>query len=112
MQVEYRKNLNRNYIVIQAEKVEEKEYRLEMISQNHIKGLLPCHYQEVDGRLEIFYDITSKQPLSKILERKKLKETEYRMVVKTVLEVLERIKEYLLEEAALRLLLAITKRML
>jgi len=78
MNVEYRREMNRNYMVIQPDTIGNEKYTLRMISGNRIHGLLPFHDKMVNGEVKYYYDITSKQPLDRILEHRHMSGTELR----------------------------------
>ncbi len=51
-------------------------YQLEMLLSNNIKNHLAASRQLMDGEMVIYYNITSKVPLSQVLEKRKLKRQE------------------------------------
>ena len=63
---EYRREMNRNYLIIKPEENKTERYTEKMLLENVISGLLAFHVKRVDGQAQFYYDITSKQPLSGI----------------------------------------------
>ena len=51
-------------------------YQLEMILSNEIKNFLSVSRQIMDGEMVLYYNITSRIPLSQVLEKRKLKRKE------------------------------------
>ena len=66
MKLSYKRETKRNYLVIEEEG--EIGYEAQMLSQNHIRGLLRMYVTYEDGIASYCYDITSRQPLSRLLE--------------------------------------------
>ncbi len=68
MDVEYKREANHNYMIKVQKNVETiRDYRIRMLLENKVDGLIPMHANYVDGNLYLSYDITSKQPLSSML---------------------------------------------
>lgn len=96
MQVEFKRNLQNNYMVIEAEGDPEENYCLEMAEHNQISGLLTFHSIRTDGRLYIQYEITSRQPLAQMYEKKVLSGNQLSGILTEIYELLENVQEYLL----------------
>lgn len=41
-----------------------------MISRGGIKGLLPCSLRYIDGNAYLYYDITSRQNIAQLFEKR------------------------------------------
>ena len=68
---EYIRSLNANYErMALGEKPEEKRYQYCMISRGGIKGLLPCSLRYIDGNAYLYYDITSRQNIAQLFDKK------------------------------------------
>ena len=72
MEVEYKREMNRNYMVLRPEPGHVDRYTIRMISGNQIGGLLPFREKWMNGENQYYYDITSKQPMERILEFRRL----------------------------------------
>ena len=73
MNLSYKRELDHNYMIIEEDCREEKEgFEIYMMEENRIPGLLSCHVQRVDRKQRFFYEITSRQSLDVLLERKRL----------------------------------------
>ena len=60
--------MKHNYLMIDPEEIFCKGYELKMMEANSIEGLLPFHLKRLDNQNTYYYEITSKQPLSRLLE--------------------------------------------
>ena len=76
MELEYRRNLNRSYMVIEGKKEETEDntwdYEKEMLRQNEITALLTFYTTEVNGSLQFWYDITGKRSLRDFIEQDRI----------------------------------------
>ncbi len=71
LNTEYIRSLNANYErLLLGEKPEEKRYQYCMISRGGIKGLLPCSLRYIDGNAYLYYDITSRQNIAQLFDKK------------------------------------------
>lgn len=98
MDIRYRRELNRNYLIVSMEDTWDGDYRIKMLESNQIPGLLKFYSKEVDGEMEFYYEISSRQPLSRILEIRAITEEELRKLFFLIAAVLKRMEGYLLEE--------------
>lgn len=96
--VEYRREMNRNYLVILPEPGRNERYTVRMLLGNRIPGLLQFQEKSVNGEKKYYYDITSRQPLGRILERRTIKEAELRTVFFDLLFTLRQMERFLLDE--------------
>lgn len=95
MEPRYKRELNHNYLIIAMEE-EDTNYQLKMLLNNQIEGLLDVWMKQVDGKREFYYEISNKQPLSRLLERKRLSSAEVKELVLSLAAVLKRVEEFLL----------------
>ncbi len=71
LDTEYIRSLNANYErLLLEQKPEEKRYQYCMISRGGIKGLLSCSLRYIDGDAYLYYDITSKQNIAQLFEKR------------------------------------------
>ncbi len=73
-------------------------YTIRMISGNKIPGLLRFHEKWLDGTSRFYYDITSRQPLNRLTEYKKMTGTELHTLISDLILVLRQMERYLLDE--------------
>lgn len=75
MEVSYRRELDHNYLVLEEKEFQEN-YQVNMLLKNRIPGFLECRMTRVDKKAFFYYEITSRQNLRLVLERKRLSLTE------------------------------------
>lgn len=97
MKTEYKRNLQNNYLIIEASaKAQEEDYPLRMVEQNEISGLLPMHSSKKDGKLYFHYEITSRQSFSNLYERKALKYQDIIFLLSEVRDMLDILQKFLI----------------
>lgn len=69
-------------------------YQLEMLLSNNIKNLLAASRQLMDGEMVIYYNITSRIPLSQVLEKRKLKRKELINLIEGVITAIRDASAY------------------
>ena len=67
MKISYVREMRKNYLVAEGEK-EVRGYEARMLAANPIQGLLEMKVRYTDGKSAYYYDITSRQPLGRLLE--------------------------------------------
>lgn len=98
MKITYRREMKHNYLIINPDEPEYKGFELHMLEKNSIEGLLRFHVKNLDGQNACYYEITSKQSLSRILEYKSLGEEELKRLIGGIARTLSRMEAYLLKE--------------
>ena len=98
MEVTYRREMKHNYLIIEPEEAGYDSYETHMLAVNGIEGLLKFHIKQVDSRKFYYYEITSKQPLSRILEYHSMGGEELRKLIGGIAQTLGRLEAYLLQE--------------
>lgn len=74
-----------------------------MLEQNRIRGLLPMRVRYEEGREIYCYDITSRQPLERILETHAMTGEQVRSLFWQLYRALEEMEKYLLESGGILL---------
>ena len=100
MEIRYSREMNHNYMIMEAPE-EETGYAAQMLSSNAIEGLLKFRVRQTEKAKEYYYEITSRQPLGRVLEKRTLSGRELRSILLGILAVLKRVEEYLLKEEQL-----------
>ena len=78
LETEYLKSMNLNYERIKLDgKPEERRYQYCILSRGGIRGLLDCSLRFINGDAFLYYDITSKQSISKMFYNKKTVDREW-----------------------------------
>ncbi len=98
MKITYRREMKNNYMIIDPEEPDYKGFELPMLEKNKIDGLLKFHLKNLDGQNSCYYEITSKQSLSRILEYRSLKEEELKKLIGGIASTLSKLEAYLLKE--------------
>lgn len=96
MEVYYRREIQHNYLIIEPDEPQGWSYEVKMLLHNPIEGLLKFRMKTVDEKQQFFYEITSKQPLSRILEGRGISAEEIRMLILAIAAILKKIEPYLL----------------
>ncbi len=98
MNINFRKNITKSYMVIEnVKKFSTQDFETKMILSNKINMLLDSDYEVIDDKVNLLYDISSKQAFSKILEITKLNFESLRAFIFALKNLAEAIDEYLLD---------------
>lgn len=109
MITQYQRELQHNYLIMKEEavteemKLWEKDYRIPMISNNRINGLLPIKVHYENGQVAFYYEISSKQSLDRIVEKIPLDYDKLKRLIKSVKQALQELELYFLPEDGLLL---------
>ena len=96
MEISYRREAKRNYLVAgMAENT--AGYEARMLAHNEIRGLLRMYITYQDGQPSYCYDITSRQPLSRLLETRFITRDEICQLLIQIHTALSGMEEYLLD---------------
>lgn len=73
MNPSYKKEKDHDYMILEAPgRPDGSEYQIRMLLLNSISGLLGCKMRKIDGITEYYYDITEKQPMTKIFAKQRM----------------------------------------
>ena len=99
---EYKRDMNQNYLILsEKENPELDSYQGRMLFTHAVPGLLKCHLQNEDAEVRIYYDITSRCPLSELFEERQLRCDDLRLVFSGFISVMESMHEYLMQASSL-----------
>ena len=71
MQIDYKRDLNHTYVILQEEKEPDTaSYQIRMLLTNTIPGLLDCKIGKMDDKSLFYYEVTSKQSLQSVFEQR------------------------------------------
>lgn len=73
MNIRYKREMRHNYLILEAEKEKQENFEIRMLTGNSIEGLLKFRVKDEEEGQYYYYEITSKQPLSRLLEVKEIK---------------------------------------
>ena len=96
MKVAYKRELDHNYLVLEEEEYQEN-YQAGMLLKNQIPGFLECRMSRYDREAHFYYEITSRQSLRLVLERKRLNLWELQKLLKGMYQAVLSCEEYLLD---------------
>lgn len=97
MEIRYKRDLNSNYMILKEDHPAGEDYRVRMITENRIYGFLPCVIQRHEQHTEYYYEITGRQSMELLYERRKLNFAQLKGLLLELLRVLEAAQEYLLD---------------
>jgi hypothetical protein len=103
MNVTYRREMKHNYLIIEPEISHYDSYEVQMMASNGIEGLLKFRLKQVDDRKLYCYEITSKQPLNRILDLGSIGAAELHSLISGIGQTLGRLESYLLSESQITL---------
>ncbi|WP_286173608.1 DUF6382 domain-containing protein [Clostridium sp. WB02_MRS01] len=98
MKAAYRREMKQNYLIIEPEEAGYDSYEIHMMEANRIEGLLKFHVKQVDNRRFYYYEITSKQPLNRVLECHSLGTDELKKLIEDIGRTLGRLESFLIKE--------------
>ncbi|MFA9376865.1 MAG: DUF6382 domain-containing protein [Lachnotalea sp.] len=97
MNREYKRDLNNNYMILNNSNSEIiDDYKVRMLISNKIPFIMKCNMRKFDGIIKYYYEITSKQPMNRTFEKKKIGMNELNNIITSFLKVLDSSVEYLL----------------
>lgn len=94
MEARFKKDMNNNYLILECENKE--TYEINMVWNNKIKGLLDCRRYVFNGHPELYYNITSKQPMSRVYLKKELSADDIKKILLSLRMLIDELKKYLL----------------
>lgn len=106
MKITYRRELKHNYMIIDPElemEADGRSYVSRILSSNGIDGILRFHRRQMDGESRFYYEITSRQPMARLLEGQGLRSDQIRSLVLGIARILDRMEQYLLPESCILL---------
>lgn len=92
-----KKEFDRSYLLIKAEPLQMEGYPFMMITQNNIRGLLPCRVRYMEDVPYYSYDISSKRTMEQEYQDRKLHFEEIKELFYEITDIIKGSEEYLLE---------------
>ena len=93
--------LGKTYLIAGIDFMIKDDYRLKMITENTISGLIPVNIRQIDGEKRAYYDVTDKTSLSRFLAHNDPDYNEIRLLIASIFKVSKIICDYLLEESCI-----------
>lgn len=103
MKVSYKREMRHNYMILEALEEGPESYEIKMLTENAIEGLLRFRVKQEEQGKYYYYEITSKQPLSRLLEFKEIRMEELSKLILGVGVALDHMEDHLLQESDLLL---------
>jgi len=99
MDVEYKKDLHHNYMVItEKENSKAEKFCIKMLSIVSIEGLLKMDRRTIDNQVLYYYDISAKQSIHILLDKSVLSYEIVKQLFSRIIITIEKAYEYLLLE--------------
>lgn len=86
-----------NYMVLQCPPACGENYQYRMLAANQIHGLLTCSRRSIDNQEYLYYDITSRQSLADLFDRRQVRGTDLEKLLRDLLRMEDILTEYLLD---------------
>ncbi len=99
MEVKYKRDMNRNFLILDYKN--QSGYEMKMILNNRIQGLLGSQCHTFNGCAEIYYDISSRQPLDRIYTKKEMNAEDIKGVLLSLHILIKELKRYLLDSGCI-----------
>lgn len=98
MEVSYHREMKKNYLMIEADEEGMQAFEAKMLVGNAIEGLLKFRIRRTDDYCQFCYEITSRQPLGRLLETRSINAVQLRALLLGIAQTLIRMEDYLLSE--------------
>lgn len=95
---EYTGGSDKSYLSVSIPVEDEiKHYQKNMLEKNKINLLLSLSVQRINYNWKLFYDITSKIPLNRVLERKQINQDTFEHIIMQIIKLTRELRDYLLD---------------
>ena len=107
LKVSYQRNLKSNWLIFEPEESFLSElsnkyaFEMGMIEHNNIRGFLRPDIKRVNSKINICYDISSLQPLSRVFEVRALGIEEIKSFIIEIISATKALEEFLLEASSI-----------
>lgn len=99
MKVRYKREMRHNYLILEAFENDMESFEIRMLAGNSIEGLLKFRIKQEEQNQYYYYEITSKQPLNRLLEFKEIQKEDLSRLIIGIGSALHRMEEFLLQES-------------
>lgn len=97
MDIRYIHDINKNYMVVRCESDSQSSFKIKMLQENNIEGLLKAKQKFLDSQESIYYDISSKQSMEVLFEKSHIQLSELKQVIFELEVCIESLNKYLLD---------------
>ncbi len=98
----YYKDAMHNYMILCSDENFES-YQYKMLAANQVDGLLPCSLRFIDEKCFLYYEITSRQSLACLFEKREMSCEEVNILLQETARMNAKLEEYLLDRERLLL---------
>ena len=102
MEINYRKELGDNYMVIKAGE-NNSSYAMRIVSENRIGDILPMQLSFMDGETEYYYDINGKLPIESFFSKRFVEAEHVKLIFSHMALITKKLDEYLLDKSSVYL---------
>ncbi|GMQ57664.1 DUF6382 domain-containing protein [Vallitalea sediminicola] len=96
--ITYERDAINSYLVIKVDDaISIENYEIEMLERNSIDSFLDINIRTINMEKKLYYNITSKQKLTEILERKKLTSNELKKFFSNLISIVKDCEKYYLD---------------
>lgn len=99
MKVRYKREMRHNYLILEALEPDAESFEIRMLTGNSIEGLLKFRMKQEEQNQYYYYEITSKQPLSRLLEFKAIRKEDLGRLIIGIGSALHHMEDFLLQES-------------
>ncbi len=103
MKISYQRGMQKNFMIIDPQGSDWDGYDCRMLLSNNIEGLLKMRIRPTEEGPRLYYDITSRQPLDRMMKGAQWKAEEFRTFMIQICGTLTRMERYLLKESCILL---------
>lgn len=94
----YKRDMNHNYLILKEEDVDRGEHFQErMVLENEIEGLLPVSIHVFNGEKELYYEISGKQTLQCLFEKKQMKAADLEVLLRGLEQAFSKMEAFFLD---------------
>lgn len=95
----YKRELNTSYLVLEEQVMNSAQYyQMKMVTENTPKHLLTVSIHNFNGEKQFYYDISGKQTIACLFEKKEMDVEQLVSILSGLSEVLSELENYFLEE--------------
>lgn len=95
MKIYYQTDLNRAYLIIEGEEYQEEDYRMQVLKDNYLSGLITIEVRYIDNVQKYYFDITGKTSIKQIYERNKPGFEELKNLMESLLCVIYTLRKHM-----------------
>ncbi|MFQ9516301.1 MAG: DUF6382 domain-containing protein [Eubacterium sp.] len=97
MEISYKRDGSQNFMIIKEQEINENDYKLQMVINNNIQGIIPLSIKTINNKPEIYYGITSMISMESMYAKKQMSGRDIYNLVKSIKNLSDNMKEYLLD---------------